>query len=55
MNASVDYRLSDTQDWTVYVRANNLFDKEARVHTSFLKDQTPLPGRNFTLGTRFSF
>ena len=55
VNASVDYRLSDTQDWTVYVRANNLFDKEARVHTSFLKDQTPLPGRNFTLGTRFSF
>ncbi|MEC9260770.1 MAG: TonB-dependent receptor [Pseudomonadota bacterium] len=55
VNASVDYRLSDTQDWTVYVRANNLFDKEARVHTSFLKDQAPLPGRNFTLGTRFSF
>lgn len=55
VNASVDYRLSDTQDWTVYVRANNLFDEEARVHTSFLKDQAPLPGRNFTLGTRFSF
>ena len=55
VNVSVDYRVSDTQDWTVYVRANNLFDKEARVHTSFLKDQTPLPGRNFTLGTRFSF
>ena len=55
VNASVDYRLSDTQDWTVYVRANNLFDEEARVHTSFLKDQAPLPGRNFILGTRFSF
>lgn len=55
VNASVDYRVSDTQDWTVYVRANNLFDEEARVHTSFLKDQAPLPGRNFTLGTRFSF
>ena len=55
VNASVDYRLSDQQDWTVYVRANNLFDEEARVHTSFLKDQAPLPGRNLTLGTRFSF
>ena len=55
VNASVDYRVSDTQDWTVYIRANNLFDEEARVHTSFLKDQAPLPGRNFTLGTRFSF
>lgn len=55
VNASVDYRLSDTQDWTVYLRANNLFDEEARVHTSFLKDQAPLPGRNYTLGTRFRF
>ena len=55
VNVSVDYRVSDTQDWTVYIRANNLFDEEARVHTSFLKDQAPLPGRNFTLGTRFSF
>ena len=55
VNVSVDYRVSDTQDWTVYIRVNNLFDEEARVHTSFLKDQAPLPGRNFTLGTRFSF
>ena len=55
VNVSVDYRVSDTQDWTVYIRANNLFDEEARVHTSFLKGQAPLPGRNFTLGTRFSF
>lgn len=55
VHASVDYLLSETQDWTVYVRANNLLDEEARVHTSFLKDQAPLPGRNFTLGTRFAF
>ena len=33
----------------------NATDAEARVHTSFIKDQVPLPGRNFrvSLGYRF--
>lgn len=33
----------------------NLFDEEARQHTSFLKDQVPLPGRNvrFSISSRF--
>lgn len=29
------------------LEARNLTDEEARLHTSFLKDQLPLPGRNF--------
>lgn len=39
----------------VFLRATNFTDAEARVHTSFLKDLAPLPGRNFTAGLRVSF
>ena len=38
-----------------FVRVNNLTDTEARVHTSFLKEIAPLPGRAFTAGVRASF
>ena len=34
---------------------SNLTDEEARLHTSSLKDITPLPGRNVTVGLRLSF
>ena len=33
----------------------NLTDREARVHTSFLKDVAPLPGRGFSFGIRTFF
>ncbi len=39
----------------LFVRGSNLTDREARVHTSFLKDVAPLPGRNVTVGVRTSF
>ncbi len=38
-----------------FARVNNLTDEEARLHTSFLKDLAPLPGRSFTAGVRASF
>ncbi len=38
-----------------FVRAANLTNEEARLHTSFLKDVAPLPGRAFTAGVRASF
>lgn len=34
---------------------NNIFDADARRHSSLLKDYAPLPGRDFRLGARFSF
>ncbi|MEC8487335.1 MAG: TonB-dependent receptor, partial [Pseudomonadota bacterium] len=53
VNASVQYEFgSQGIDWVVFARGENLTDEEARVHTSFLKDQAPLPGRNFTMGVR---
>ena len=38
-----------------FLRATNLSDREARPHTSFLKDLAPLPGRSVTVGVRLSF
>ncbi|MCP3866086.1 MAG: TonB-dependent receptor, partial [Aestuariibacter sp.] len=55
LDASVEYIIPGNYEWSVYARANNLLDEEARVHTSFIKDQAPLPGRNFTVGTRLVF
>ncbi len=41
--------------WDLFVRGTNLGDQEARVHTSFLKDVAPLPGRSITAAVRLSF
>ncbi|MEZ5455479.1 MAG: TonB-dependent receptor [Lysobacteraceae bacterium] len=38
-----------------FVDAQNLFDEEARQHTSFLKDVAPLPGRILGTGIRVFF
>jgi iron complex outermembrane receptor protein len=42
-------------DVTFYLKGRNLADEEARVHTSFLKDLTPVQGRSFILGARAHF
>lgn len=39
----------------LFVQGRNLLDETARVHTSFLKDVAPLPGRSFTAGLRLKF
>ena len=39
----------------VFAEGRNLGDVDARVHTSFLKDFAPLPGRNVSVGVRVSF
>ena len=53
INAFADYRASDRV--TFSVSALNLFDSEARQHSSFLKDLLPLPGRNFRVSVRGTF
>lgn len=56
MNASVNYRIYTANgDLFVYLKGTNLTDREARPHTSLLKDYAPLMGRNFTLGMRYDF
>jgi iron complex outermembrane recepter protein len=40
---------------SLFVRATNLLDEEARKHTSLVKDLAPLPGRNYSIGFRAAF
>lgn len=42
-------------DLVLYVKANNVTDEVANVHSSFLKEVAPLPGRNFSVGIRGNF
>jgi iron complex outermembrane receptor protein len=56
VDANVNYHFSLGQhDLAVYLKAINITDEYAQVHTSFLKDLTPLAGRSVTLGVRGSF
>ncbi len=60
LNAGLAYQLPaaaslGNSTYELYARATNLTDEEARVHTSFLKDQAPLRGRAFFAGIRVAF
>lgn len=43
------------RDVRFILEGRNLTDEEARLHTSVLKDQVPLPGRNFRAAIVYSF
>ncbi len=45
----------NNQDISVYLKGSNLTDTDARVHTSFLKNIAPRPGRNIVIGVRGQF
>ena len=51
------YRIQSTEtaEIDLFIVGSNLGDKEARPHTSFVKDIAPLPGRNIRIGVRSSF
>lgn len=56
VNAGVSFNPGGTTGaWTLRVDGRNLTDEEGRVHSSFLKDELALPGRNvrFTVLTSF--
>ncbi len=46
---------SDRSSWEAFVNADNLTNQTARLSTSLLKDQAPLPGRNVSIGVRGMF
>ena len=52
---SYSYDLGNGMLLTAFARANNLLNEEIRHHTSFIKDNAPRPGRNFTIGARVEF
>ena len=55
-DASANYQLDlgpvDTQ---LYINVDNITDELGFVHSSFIKEKAPLPGRNFSLGIRGYF
>lgn len=56
VDALVSYRWPVAeQNITLYLKAQNLTNEEARVHASFLKDLAPMPGRGFVVGVRGQF
>jgi iron complex outermembrane receptor protein len=56
VNADLSYTLPlSAHELTLFLRATNLLDEEARVATSFRKDVAPLPGRGLSLGLRHEF
>lgn len=56
VNAWLTYRVkADALNLEVFLKANNLFNQDARVHTSVLKDIAPLAGRGLMVGLRGSF
>jgi len=54
-NAFVTWKFPGENNVRFKVSALNLFDEDARQHTSFLKDLVPLPGRNFRFSVAANF
>jgi iron complex outermembrane receptor protein len=56
INAAFSYFLDIADNELVlFLRGNNLTNRNARVHASFIKDDAPLPGRSIVLGARLQF
>jgi len=56
LSAGVSYRIFvGGRVLDFLLRGRNLTDEEARNHASFLKNDVPLPGRDFSLGLRLTF
>lgn len=57
LDAGLQYRIGHGGQaaTTLFLQANNLLDRDMRVHTSFIKDAAPLPGRSLTAGVRATF
>jgi iron complex outermembrane receptor protein len=56
LNASLAFRPGgDEGPWTIRLDGRNLTDELGRVHSSFLKDEVPLPGRNVRLTVMAEF
>ncbi len=56
LNLGVSYSgQTNGMPWQVYLKGNNLTDRLAYAHTSFIKTAAPLMGRNVTVGVRVAF
>ncbi len=50
-----DWAVTEGTDLTVFLQGKNLTDDEQRLHTSFIKDFAPEPGRTIEAGIRVNF
>jgi iron complex outermembrane receptor protein len=57
LNLGISYsgQFGSGAPWQVYLKANNLTDRLAYAHTSFIKNAAPLMGRNVTVGVKVAF
>ncbi len=57
VNAGVAWRVgeADGTQWELFLDGRNLTDRDARPHTSLLRDYAPLPGRTVAGGIRVYF
>jgi len=55
LKLSKTYSLNNDSEIDINVFANNVLDEAARNHSSFVKDEVPLPGRNYGLSFRLNF
>ena len=56
VNASIDWQpLDETPQLSLSLAANNIFDAEARRHSSLLKDYAPLAGRDVRLTAHIKY
>jgi iron complex outermembrane receptor protein len=56
VNASASWRpMGADRPTAIVLSLNNIFDVEARRHSSYLKDIAPLPGRDVRLAVRLNF
>ncbi|TQN07030.1 iron complex outermembrane receptor protein [Acidovorax temperans] len=55
LGAAYHGKLANGSPWQLYVKGNNLTDRLAYAHTSFIKTAAPLMGRNITVGVKVAF
>ena len=57
VDASLRYRMtfSNQRNAEIYVLGRNLANRDIRVHTSFLKDYAPMPGRSLFVGVTTTY
>ena len=56
LGAGLTYRGSMTAaDYQLFIKGSNLLDERGRNHSSFIKDDVLIPGRNLTVGVRLAF
>ncbi|AYM96182.1 TonB-dependent receptor [Acidovorax sp. 1608163] len=55
LGAAYNGKLANGSPWQLYVKGNNLTDRLAYAHTSFIKTAAPLMGRSVTVGVKVAF